>query len=444
MISTANAAASGMSKVWPNRILRELADIRVSNVDKKTIASEKFVKLCNYMDVYSNQYVTSRLPFMEASATAAELARFGLNKGDVIITKDSETPDDIGIAAVVAEQIDDLVCGYHLALIRPDAEQVDSIYLAKQLSTERVARFFALQASGSTRYGLPISTIESVEIPTPPKPEQSKIAEILSTVDRAIEQTEALITKQKRIKTGLMQDLLTRGIDEHGNLRSEQTHKFKDSPLGRIPVEWNVKQLSSVVELKVGYAFKSSWFCEDGIPLLRGENVGTEIPDWKDMRCLPPATASKFEEYRLDVGDMIIGMDRTFTKQGFKLSLLSEEDVPCLLVQRVGCFVPRNIPRGFMQLLIQSPPYRRQLLLQQKGMDIPHLSKSEILSPLVPIPSALDEMNVISNRIESSRSMERNNIYRLNKFRSLKTALMQDLLTGKKRVTPILEKAEKL
>ena len=63
--------------------------------------------------------------------------------------------------------------------------------------------------------------------------EQSKIAEVLSTVDRAIKQSETLIAKQQRIKTGLMQDLLTRGIDEHGNLRSEQTHKFKDSPLGR-------------------------------------------------------------------------------------------------------------------------------------------------------------------------------------------------------------------
>ena len=77
--------------------------------------------------------------------------------------------------------------------------------------------------------------------------EQTKIAEILSTVDRAIEQTEALIAKQQRIKTGLMQDLLTRGIDEHGNLRSEQTHQFKDSPLGRIPVEWEVPPVSSVL-----------------------------------------------------------------------------------------------------------------------------------------------------------------------------------------------------
>ncbi|MCP4628432.1 MAG: hypothetical protein GY850_33715 [bacterium] len=83
------------------------------------------------------------------------------------------------------------------------------------------------------------------------KPEQTKIAEILSTVDRAIEQTEALIAKQQRIKTGLMQDLLTRGIDEHGNLRSEQTHEFKDSPLGRIPVEWEVVEVKKICSLLV-------------------------------------------------------------------------------------------------------------------------------------------------------------------------------------------------
>ncbi|MBU1182211.1 MAG: restriction endonuclease subunit S, partial [Proteobacteria bacterium] len=166
-----------MNDTWPTRKLRELADIRVSNVDKKAVQNEKPVKLCNYMDVYSNEYVTGSLSFMEASATAAEIERFGLNKGDVIITKDSETPDDIGISTVVVEKIDALVCGYHLALIRPNAEQLDSIYLAKQLSTSRVARYFSLHASGSTRYGLPVSAIEAVEIPTPPKPEQTKIAE---------------------------------------------------------------------------------------------------------------------------------------------------------------------------------------------------------------------------------------------------------------------------
>ena len=279
-----------MSAVWPTKKLREIADIRVSNVDKKTYPSEKPVKLCNYMDVYSNDYVTGRIDFMEASATQAEIERFGLKSGDVIITKDSETPDDIGIPTVITEEIAGLVCGYHLALIRPDAEELDSIYLAKQLSTSQVTRYFSLHASGSTRYGLPVGAIESLEIPTPPVPEQTKIAEILSTVDRAIEQTEALIAKQQRLKTGLMQDLLTRGIDQHGNLRSEQTHKFKDSQLGRIPVEWEVVSLQSMahrhkhafVDGPFGSNLKTIHYREAGVPIT--------LIDWKisvEWRILP-------------------------------------------------------------------------------------------------------------------------------------------------------------
>ena len=93
-------------------------------------------------------------------------------------------------------------------------------------------------------------SLKIFRLSTDQKPEQTKIAEILSTVDQAIEQTEALIAKQQRIKTGLMQDLLTRGIDENGNLRSEDTHEFKDSPLGRIPVEWELK-IDSISPLKL-------------------------------------------------------------------------------------------------------------------------------------------------------------------------------------------------
>ena len=81
--------------------------------------------------------------------------------------------------------------------------------------------------------------LKKIEFEYPPrKLEQTKIAEVLSTVDRAIVLTEMLIVKQQRIKTGLMQDLLTKGIDEYGNIRSECSHKFKDSPLGPIPVGW--------------------------------------------------------------------------------------------------------------------------------------------------------------------------------------------------------------
>jgi type I restriction enzyme S subunit len=122
-----------MNNSWPTKKLYEIAHVRISNVDKKTNGNEKPVKLCNYMDVYSNEYITDILNFMEATASTTEIERFGLNDGDVVITKDSETPDDIGIPAVVTEKIEGLVCGYHLALIRPDADWARFNILSKAI-----------------------------------------------------------------------------------------------------------------------------------------------------------------------------------------------------------------------------------------------------------------------------------------------------------------------
>jgi len=97
---------------WRTEPLGRIAQIRPSNVDKKSNQGEHPVRLCNYLDVYSRDYITKDLEFMEATATAAEIQQFGIDYGDVMITKDSETPDDIGIPAVVVDDISNLVCGY--------------------------------------------------------------------------------------------------------------------------------------------------------------------------------------------------------------------------------------------------------------------------------------------------------------------------------------------
>ena len=194
---------------WKVCHLSELADVRVSNVDKKIDRVEKSIKLCNYMDVYPNEYVTASIDFMAATASKSEISRFGIQAGDVIITKDSETPDDIGVSSVVTETIDSLVCGYHLALIRLRNADVDPTYLAKQISSAPVSRYYTMNANGSTRFGISVGTIEDTWILVAPNLEQIKITEIFSTVDAMIENSESLIAKLQQVKTGLMQDLLT-------------------------------------------------------------------------------------------------------------------------------------------------------------------------------------------------------------------------------------------
>jgi len=101
-----------------------VVELRTSNVDKKSEDGEKAVRLCNYVDVYKNDKITMSLDFMEATATEAQIERFALQVGDIVITKDSETPDDIGVPALITETAPDLVCGYHLAILRPNAEEI--------------------------------------------------------------------------------------------------------------------------------------------------------------------------------------------------------------------------------------------------------------------------------------------------------------------------------
>lgn len=426
-----------MSLQWPSKRLSEIADIRVSNVDKKTYDSEKSVKLCNYMDVYSNEYVSSRLDFMEASATPAEIDRFGLNCGDVVITKDSETPDDIGIAAMIAETIENLVCGYHLALIRPVASELDSVYLAKQLSTSRVSRHFALSASGSTRYSLSISAIESVTIPMPAKPEQTKIAEILSTVDRAIEQTEALIAKQERIKTGLMQDLLTRGIDEHGNIRSESTHKFKDSPLGRIPVEWEVRPSIAICrQIVVGIVIRPvQYYKPDGIPVLRSANVRENCIDPSNLVYMSAKDNEALAKSQLFTGDLVT------VRTGYPgtTAVVSAEFNGCNCVDVVISRPEHGKVRSsFLSIWINSDLGKRQVLEGQGGLAQQHFNVGAMKSLLVKLPG-LPEQQRIEESLKAQRSVDDHLHGVLAKCCALKTALMQDLLTGRKRVTPLLE-----
>ena len=107
---------------WDMRRLRTVAEMRVSNVDKHTIEGELPVRLCNYVDVYKHHRITPTMPFMTATASRDEIERFRLERGDVLITKDSETWDDIGVPSLVAESADDLLSGYHLALLRPTTE----------------------------------------------------------------------------------------------------------------------------------------------------------------------------------------------------------------------------------------------------------------------------------------------------------------------------------
>jgi len=165
---------------------------------------------------------------------------------------------------------------------------------------------------GGTRTKLNQSALRKIKIFLPTsKLEQAKIAEILSTIDFTIEQTEALIAKQQRIKTGLIQDLLTRGIDEHGNLRSEQTHKFKDSQLGRIPVEWDVKRWRQVCKkIQDGTHFSPQTDSTAEFKYITSKNIKFGFMDLKEIEYINRAQHDEiYKHCDVQQGDVLLTKD---------------------------------------------------------------------------------------------------------------------------------------
>ena len=194
---------------WVNQQLNEVAQIIVSPVDKKTIEGEIPVKLCNYTDVYYNTRITKSLQFMHATAKASEIAKYTLHVNDVIVTKDSETPGDIAIPALVSEDLDGILCGYHLAIVRPDNTVVEGAFLNYLFSVPKTRYYFFTLATGATRFGLSVGAINNASIALPPIIEQVKIAEALTKADKVIDVLEKQLADLTFEKRALIQQLLT-------------------------------------------------------------------------------------------------------------------------------------------------------------------------------------------------------------------------------------------
>ena len=258
---------------WEVRRLRTVAEMRVSNVDKHSREDEFPVRLCNYVDVYKNDRIIGAMPFMNATASRDEIARFRLEPGDVLITKDSEAWDDIGVPSLVVGSAEDLISGYHLALLRP-FEEVLGAYLALTLQSRVVAYQFHVSANGVTRYGLTHTGIQSVQIPLPPLPEQRAIVRYLDYVDRRIRRYVA--AKRKLIvlldgeKQAIVNQAVTRGLDSNVRLKPSGVEWLSD-----MPEHWEIPRLRNLGDALIGLTYDPQDLVgeEDGILVLRASNI---------------------------------------------------------------------------------------------------------------------------------------------------------------------------
>lgn len=341
-----------------------------------------------------------------------------------------------GTAALVLSR---LCTNQSVALITTNPDRLDTEYLFFDLQF----RYDELRSrsAGGGRAGLTKLLIEQVPIPLPDPKEQRKIAEVLSTVDLAIRQTDALIAKQRRIRTGLTQDLLTRGIDKTGNLRSEKTHAFKDSHVGRIPVEWTCDELSHFVP-SAEYGI-STPLGDSGYPVLRMNNLSDGHAVLSDLKCTSDPVPDK-----LWLRDKDVLFNRTNSwehvgRTGIWRGECERATFASYLV-RLNCDSKLLVPELLNIWLNWSWTQIALRRLATPAVQQVNINPTNLRKLLAAFPSSIDEQNEIVERLSSIDTALGKTQRVRAKLVSVKTGLMQDLLTGKKRVTALLEPATQL
>ena len=220
---------------WEARRLHTIASVTPSNVDKHINDDETPIHLCNYVDVYKNDEITRDLPFMAATAKTEEIEKFQLKKHDVLITKDSETWDDIGVPTLVADSVPDVICGYHLAVLKPKESMLGG-FLAWSIRSDPVAYQFHVVAKGVTRYGISRSGLQSVRVPVPPIEEQQSIFDYVKSSAKDVESSVATAKRQIELiseyRTRLIADVVTGKLDVRDEAANLPKHKCEHKSLG--------------------------------------------------------------------------------------------------------------------------------------------------------------------------------------------------------------------
>ena len=384
--------------------LADIAKIEISGVDKKTMDGEIPVRLCNFVDVYYNWAITKEKAksFMVASAKQTEIDKCSIGKDMVAITKDSETRDDIGIATYIADDFEDVLLGYHCALITPNPAIVDGKYLNAFMHTRYIQKYFENNASGSgQRYTLSNDTISNIPVLLPSIEEQHTIGKLLADLDRKIE-----LNKQINDNLEAMAKQLYDYWFVQFDFPNEEGKPYKSSggamvwneKLKReIPEGWKVANVFDELSVQYGFPFSTELFTEEptNIPVVR-------IRDILENSVSAYSEEEVDEKYKLQKQDLLVGMDGNFHMNYWN------DNVSYLNQRSVRLRAKSKSAVSIMQAKYDIAPYIKAKELRAKGSTVGHLSDKDLKELFVLVSPNVDFRNkfnsilaeIIENRCE--------------------------------------------
>jgi type I restriction enzyme S subunit len=421
---------------WQAYRLKYVAKANPSNIDKKTVEGEQDVLLCNYVDVYKNEFITEDLSLMAATASADQIDRFHLEAGDVLVTKDSEDPTDIAIPAVVKRDMPGVVCGYHLTHIRANPNKLNGFYLHRLFQSYTFNQQFTVKANGVTRYGLPAAAFTESVVCCPPLTDQQAIASYLDSktalIDSTIRQKDRLIELLQEERTAIINRAVTRGLDPNVPMKDSGVEW-----LGQIPEHWDVKKLKYLVKGKLDYGANES----------AEEQVKTDpryirITDFGDdgllkdetFKSLPYETA---EPYLLMDGDVLFARSGATVGKTFQFKnytglacfagylIRATPDETCLLSDMLYLYTKSGMYDTWKNSIYN------QATIQNIGAD----KYNTLPVPLPPVAEQKEIVKYLNMSFKKIDEAVERTVKEVDLLHEYRTALINEVVTGKRCVT---------
>lgn len=379
-----------------------------------------------------------------------------LEDGDILLEGSGGGPDKpVGRVAFfdIAKHQGPAVCSNFFKTLRPDPRLVEPKFLWRKLMwfyRQPMLLTFQQQTTGIINLKFEEYLNAAIEVPAN-LAEQRAIAQILDTLDTAIRETEALIDKLKAVKQGLLHDLLTRGIDANGQLRppqSEAPQLYKKSPLGWIPREWEVVPLGEIASRSSGLLQTGPFgsqlhaheYVVDGIPVVMPQDMVNGELSVESIARITQRKAVALSRHRVRPNDLV------FSRRGDLSRCVAIEDLHEGWLCGTGCLLAR-LPAGeingyWLSLVYQQPGIQSQVMGRAVGSTMANLNTSILAAITIARPD-IAEQNEIALRLKVAGQRISGEERMLAKMRFEKTGLMDDLLTGRVRVTPMLESVQR-
>ncbi|NMZ77000.1 hypothetical protein HBO32_28285 [Pseudomonas nitroreducens] len=365
-----------------------------------------------------------------------------LSEGDIILTKDGT----IGRVARIDTLPGKATINGTMMLVRP-GEGLDYRFLYHVLNGTEFKRLIEDKVSGSSIPHIFQRDMVNLPISFPPIEYQGRLADVLDTLDTAIRETESLIDKLKAVKQGLLHDLLTRGIDANGQLRPPQCeapHLYKDSPIGWVPREWECETVFSAIEgAPRNGIYKPAGDIGTGV-LLVGQTAFTSEGSLNFSQARRARlSAVECDDFGLQQGDLLVS--RVFaTREGVGQPVIVPE-MPEVAVYESNMMRLRVkqslISPHLLFLWLKHRIARGWIMSRAFASNQASINRETICSVPVLLPP-MDEQAAILTVAMAHDSRRDEEIRELAKLQTLKAGLMDDLLTGRVRVTPLLESVQ--